>query len=201
MSVAIYERVSSGKQKIDSQHPDLQRWADAQTEAVSWFSDTATGRTMERKGFDALMKLVRARKIRTLVVWRIDRLGRTAKGLTALFEELQTLNCNFISLREGIDLNTPAGRLIANVLASVGQYETEVRGERIAAGLAAKKLRVARGEETWANGRPVGSGHKATPEVCRAVRAEAARGTSKVAIARMFKLSRQTVYVILNSAE
>jgi DNA invertase Pin-like site-specific DNA recombinase len=62
---------------------------------------------------------------------RLDRLGRTAKGLTALFEELQSRHVGLVLLGEGLDLSTPAGRLLANVLASVSQYESEVRGERV----------------------------------------------------------------------
>ena len=73
------------------------------------------------------------------VVWRLDRLGRTAKGLTALFEELQRLGVGLVSLKEGLDLSTAAGCLMANVLASVAQFETELRSERILAGQAAAR--------------------------------------------------------------
>jgi DNA invertase Pin-like site-specific DNA recombinase len=62
--------------------------------------------------------------------------------LTALFDELVALKVNFVSLKDGIDLSTPAGRLIANVRASVASYETEVRAERIAAGKAAKTAKI-----------------------------------------------------------
>src|SRR5262249_23926352 len=94
-----------------------------------------------------------------VVVWRLDRLGRTAKGLTALFEELVAMKVDFVSLEDGIDLRTPAGRLIANVLASVASYGTEIRAERIAAGIAAKRDR----GEPWGNGRPKGTPNKLTP--------------------------------------
>ena len=65
----------------------------------------------------------------------MDRLGRTAKGLLTLLDELQPLNVGFVSLREGFDLSTPAGRLMAGVLASVAAYEIEVRKERQLAGI------------------------------------------------------------------
>src|SRR5262245_46810175 len=70
---------------------------------------------------------------------RIDRLGTKAKGLLTLLEELQALGVGFVSLREGFDLATPAGRLMAGVLASVAAYETEVRKERQLAGIARAK--------------------------------------------------------------
>lgn len=62
-------------------------------------------------------------EVSTIVVWRLDRLGRTASGLTKLFDELRARKVNLVSLRDGLDLATPAGRLMANVFASVAQYE------------------------------------------------------------------------------
>jgi hypothetical protein len=74
-------------------------------------------------------------------VGRLDRLGRTAKGLTSLFEDLIRWKVNLISLKDGLDLVTPAGRLMANILAGVAAYETEVRAERTLAGQAAARER------------------------------------------------------------
>src|SRR5271165_2624668 len=136
---------------------------------------------MSRPSWDRLMADVRKGTIKRIVCWRLDRLGRTASGLTRLFDELIAAGVTLVSLRDGIDLLTPAGRLIANVLASVAQYETEVRGERIRAGIDVKR---ARGEK-WGNGRPKGSAHKATPEVCEQVKRMAAEGTKKAVIARV----------------
>jgi DNA invertase Pin-like site-specific DNA recombinase len=104
---------------------------------------------MARDGFGKLMDAVRAGEVTKVVVWRLDRLGRTARGLTELFEEFQALGVTLISLKEGVDLSTPAGRLICNVLASVAQFETEVRGERQRAGIEAAK---AQGKK-WGGGR------------------------------------------------
>ena len=211
MTTAIYERVSSRGQKTDSQHHDLAAWAkgkQASGEAVRWYEDTFTGKSMDRPGMTRLLADIRAGKIRTLVVWRLDRLGRTAKGLTALFEELVTLKVNFISLRDGIDLATPAGRLIANVLASVAAYETEVRGERIAAGKAAKQAKIdaivrAGGTPPPVNkgGRPKGIPYKVTPTVERMILAMRADGKKVAHIARELNLSRQTVYEVLRRHE
>jgi DNA invertase Pin-like site-specific DNA recombinase len=72
--------------------------------------------------------------IDTLVVWRLDRLGRTAKGLIGLFDDLVCWKVNLISLKDGLDLTTASGRLMANILAGLAAYETEVRAERIRAG-------------------------------------------------------------------
>jgi len=74
-----------------------------------------------------------------VVVWRLDRLGRTASGLTTLFDELRNRKVNLVSIKDGLDLSTAAGRLMANVLSSVTQYDNEVRSERQAEGIAVAK--------------------------------------------------------------
>src|SRR5262245_49143099 len=122
--VALYLRVSSNGQDTRSQEPDLQRWAEAQDHPVVWYKDKATGKTMDRPGWRKLETAMRHGKVSAVVVWRIDRLGRTAKGLTSLFADLQERKVNLVSLRDGLDLGTAAGRLMAHVLASVAQYET-----------------------------------------------------------------------------
>src|SRR4030095_16848393 len=132
--VAVYARVSSNGQDTKSQEPDLKRWADAQDAPMRWYRDKATGKNMERPGWAKLEAAIRQGKVSAVVVWRIDRLGRTARGLTALFDDPREGKFNLVSIGDGLDLSTAAGRLMANVLASVAQYETEVRGERVAAG-------------------------------------------------------------------
>ena len=158
--VAIYVRVSSRNQDTASQKPDLERWAAEQKE-----TDQVVQRQIHRQD-DGSSRLAQAGSrhparqcIYRIVVWRLDRLGRTAKGLTALFQELQDRKVGLVSIREGLDLSTPAGRLMAHVLASVAQYETEVRGERILAGQAAAR---AAGKH-W-GGSKAGRRVKVTPE-------------------------------------
>ena len=143
---AIYVRVSSRTQDTASQEPDLKRWAKAQKEiTVRWYRDKFSGKTMDRPGFNRLMADVQLGKVGRVAVWRLDRLGRTAKGLLTLLDELQQLGVGFVSLREGFDLGTPAGRLMAGVLASVAAYETEVRKERQLAGAPRPRQKARRG--------------------------------------------------------
>jgi DNA invertase Pin-like site-specific DNA recombinase len=85
---------------------------------------------MDREAWNRLDADIRLGKVSTVIVWR---LGRTASGLTALFENLQSRKINLVSIKDGVDLSTAAGRLMANVLASVAAYENEVKGERIIA--------------------------------------------------------------------
>jgi DNA invertase Pin-like site-specific DNA recombinase len=117
-------------------------------------------------------------------------------GLTTFLERLEQEGIGFFSLKDGFDLSSPASRFTLNVLASVAKFETEVRAERIAAGIAAKKAR----GESWANGRPKGSRHKATDEVRRQITRMKQQGEKVAVIARVFKISRQTVYQVLMDA-
>ncbi len=186
--------MSSRDQSHASQLPDLERWVATREGSVEWYRDTFTGRTMTRPGMDRLMADIRAGKVGTLVVWRLDRLGRTAKGLTSLFEELREMGVGLVSLKDGLDLSTPAGRLMAHVLASVAAYETEVRAERVAAGQAAAK----KNGKTW-GGSKRGWRWKVAPEQVTAIKEMKAAGKPVAHIARVTKLSRPTIYHVLRS--
>ena len=194
--VAIYLRVSTRKQDTRSQEPDLKVWAEhsANGHPVKFYRDQMTGKTMDRPGWNRLEADIDAGKVSTLVVWRMDRLGRTASGLTEVFEKLQARRVNFVSLKDGIDLSTAAGRLIANVLASVAEYESEIRSERVRAGQDAARASGKR----WGGSKP-GRRLKVTDEAEQTIRRMAAEGASKAAMARATGLSRPTVYAILAS--
>ena len=126
---AIYVRVSTGRQDHASQIPDLERWATAHDGPVVWYRDKFTGRTMDRPGMDKLTRALEAGRIDRIVVWRLDRLGRTSTGLCSLFDDLRQRKVDLVSLKDGFSLNTPAGRLHARIIASVAEYETEVTHE------------------------------------------------------------------------
>ncbi len=196
--IAIYMRVSKTRgQEFASQEPDLKRWAEnapGPDEEVRWYRDRFTGKSMERPGFEKLLRAVEAGEISTLVVWRLDRLGRTAKGLTALFDDLHGRKVNLVSIRDGLDLSTPAGRLMANVLGSVAAYETEVRAERIAAGQEAARAAGKR----WGGSKP-GRRLKVTVEQEQAILRMNAEGAGVTTIARATGLSRPTIYRVLGT--
>lgn len=189
---AIYCRVSSRDQSHASQTPDLERWASAHDGAVVWFHDKFTGKTMDRPGMAKLMADLRAGKIERIVVWRLDRLGRTTKGLCQLFDELGEQKVDLISLKDGFSLASPAGRLHARILASVAEYETEVRAERVAAGQAVAR----KNGKKW-GGSKKGWRWKVTDDQLAAVHEMRAAGKPIAQIARVTSLSRPTIYRIL----
>jgi DNA invertase Pin-like site-specific DNA recombinase len=192
MSTAIYIRVSSKQQDTASQEPELKRWQAAHAIDAVMYKDRFTGKTMDRPGWSKLMADVRAGKIEQVVCWRLDRLGRTASGLTKLFDELREKKVNLVSLKDGLDLSTPSGRLMANVLASVSQFETEIRAERVLAGQAAAKA----AGKVW-GGSEKGRRLKVTDEQVTTIKRMNREGEKVTAIARSTGLTRPTVYAYL----
>ena len=141
---AIYLRVSSKSQTTASQEPELKRWAAAEQAAggvVDWYRDKFTGKTMDRPGWGKLWEGILHGDYSRLVIWRLDRLGRTAREVIPLLEDLPDRGVALVSLREGFDLSTPGGRLFTTMLAGFAQYETEVRSERQRAGITAARAK------------------------------------------------------------
>lgn len=196
--VAAYLRVSSRQQDATSQKADLDRWLAhyASDREVVRYEDQSSGITMARPGWIKLMKAVEAGSVERIVVWRLDRLGRTAKGLTKLFDDLPRKNVGLVSVRDGLDLETAAGRLMANVLASVAQYETEIRAERVHAG----QQRARAEGKTWGGSKP-GRLLTLTTEQVQTILRLCEEGMSKAKIARATGVSRPTVYRVLRQHE
>lgn len=191
-TTAIYVRVSTKEQSHASQLPDLERWVAAHDGPVEWFRDTFSGRSMDRPGMEALIEAMRQGKIDRIVVWRLDRLGRTTRGLCQLFDQLREWSINLVSLKDGFSLDSAAGRLHARILASVAEFETEVRAERVAAGQA-----VARRQGKRWGGSKKGWRWKVSDDQLDAVH-EMRAGSKPIAqIARVTGLSRPTIYRVL----
>jgi site-specific DNA recombinase len=112
MRAAIYARVSTFDQERRNQLRELRRYCDARGWQATEFVDKGvSGARESRPALDELGKAARRRKFDTLVVWRLDRLGRNLRHLIMLLDELTALGVGFVSLGEGIDTSTPAGRL------------------------------------------------------------------------------------------
>lgn len=193
---AIYARVSSKSQDHRSQLPDLERWAESHDGEVVWFKDKFTGKTMNRPGMDRMLDALRTGKLDRIVVWRLDRLGRTTRGLCDLFDELRDRKADLVSIKDGFSLDSPAGRLHARILASVAEYENEVRAERIRCGQA-----VARSKgKTW-GGSEKGWRWKVTDDQVNAIHEMKSAGRKITEIARITGLSRPTIYRVLREVE
>ena len=129
-----YARVSTGDQDTRLQHDALQAAG-----CYRIFTDTASGSLQSRPELDKLLDQLRPGD--TLVVWRLDRLGRSIRHLIDQLSELQDRGIEFRSLQENIDTTTSGGRLVFHIFASLAEFERDLIRERTNAGLAAARAR------------------------------------------------------------
>lgn len=194
--IAIYVRVSSKSQTHASQEPDLKRWAETQAPLpVQFYFDKKSGKTQEREGWQKLEKDLRAGKLAKVACWKIDRLGRTARELLMLFNELRERKVDLVCVAGGImGLDTAEGRLMAGIVAQFAEYDNECRSERIVAGQSAAR---AKGKK-WGGSKP-GVRKVVTDTQLKVVRQLHAERTPIAHIAKAVSLSRQTIYTLLKS--
>ena len=134
---AIYARVCTLDQEPENQLQELRRYVQARGWTGLEFVDHGVSGTKDRRpALDRLVADAKRRKVDTVVVWRLDRLGRSLKHLVTLLDDFQALGVGFVSLGEGIDLQTPAGRLQLHILAALSEFERDRIVERVMAGLA-----------------------------------------------------------------
>ncbi len=133
---AVYARVSTVDQEPENQLQELRQYVQARSWTAQEYVDKGVSGTKDRRpALDRLVADARQRKVDTVVVWRLDRLGRSLRHLLTLLDELQALGVGFVSLGEGIDLQTPAGRLQLHILAALSEFERARVVERVQAGL------------------------------------------------------------------
>ena len=129
-----YARVSTIDQNLELQIVALQK---AGCEKI--YQDQISGTKTNRPGLNMALEVLR--KNDTLVVWKLDRLGRTVKGLIDLVNFLHQKGIHFKSITDNVDTSTPSGRFFFHVMASLAQMERELMAERTKAGLAAAKAK------------------------------------------------------------
>jgi DNA invertase Pin-like site-specific DNA recombinase len=180
-----YIRVST-----TDQNPQLQRDALDQAGCDRIFIDHASGKTEARPGLGALLEQLRPGD--TVIIWRLDRLGRSLRHLIDIAADIDRRGVALVSLRENLDTSTPGGRLIFHVFGALAEFERDLIRERTAAGLAAARARGRRG------GRPT----VWTPAKLATARAMHASGQHDIAtIARVLGVSRASVYRALATTD
>ena len=133
-----YARVSTTDQTLDLQKDALQ-----QAGCTKIFTDTASGAKAERTGLDEALNYVRAGD--TLVVWRLDRLGRSLNHLIETITGLNNRHIGFKSITENIDTTTSGGKLIFHIFGALAEFERDIIRERTQAGLTAARARGRKG--------------------------------------------------------
>lgn len=175
-----YMRVSS---ESDRQNTNLQRDAlqAAGVDTRHLYEDRASGAKDDRPGLAQALEFLRPGDV--LVVWKLDRLGRSLPHLLAIVNTLKDRQVAFRSLTEGMDTTTPSGELLFHVFGALAQYERALTRERVSAGLAAARRR----------GRIGGRPPVITGEKLESILAALDAGMSKAAICRTFGVKRTTL--------
>ena len=140
MRAAIYARVSTFDQEPENQLQELRRYVEARAwNAVDYVDRGVSGAKDRRPSLDHLLAEARRRRFDVVVVWRLDRLGRNLRHLLTMLEEFAALGIAFVSLNEGIDATTPAGKLQMHILGAIAEFERARIAERVKAGPAARQ--------------------------------------------------------------
>lgn len=192
--IAVYGRVSTDAQSHASQLREVRaylrrRWPKAE---VNEYLDKASGARFSRSALDALMAEVRRGRVDVLIVYKLDRLGRSLQHLAQLIGEFEAHGTALVATSQGIDTSesNPAGRLQMHVLAAVAEFERSVIRERINAGLAAAR------ERGTILGRPRTLHRHAT-----AVEKLSRRGLSGRRIAAKLNIPSGSVFAVLKSVK
>jgi DNA invertase Pin-like site-specific DNA recombinase len=173
-----YARVSTGEQNLDLQLDALKKAGCEQL-----FHDEMNGAKAERPGLTKALQFLRPGD--TLVVWRLDRLGRSLKDLIARMEELRSRTIGFKSLHESIDTTSPAGKLQFHIFSALAEFERDLIRERTMAGLRAARAR----------GRFGGSKPKLTPEKVKVAASLMKNKTNTIKdICKTLGVGRATLY-------
>lgn len=183
----LYARVSTHDQQtlpmqLSAMHDYVKKrgWS-----VAAEIKDIGSGASLRQERQD-LLAAARRREIDSVVVWRLDRWGRSLVDLVTTLQELASLNVGFVSLSEALDMTTPSGRALAGMLAVFAEFERDILRDRVKAGIAQAR------KEGKPHGRPR-TVAKRTPEIKKLFR----RGLSKREIAKRLDISRTSVRRLL----
>lgn len=172
-----YARVSTKKQSLDMQLDELKRYG-----CEEIITEKESGAKRDRKELQLLLS--KLRKDDTLVVYKLDRLGRTMHQLVNLLQEFNEKGIHFVSIKDGIDTSTTMGRFLFHIFGAMAEMEREVINERVISGVAAAKAR----------GREGGRKKAHTPQQIQGMLEMLASGKTKVEVCEMFDVARATLY-------
>ena len=185
--IACYCRVSSRRQKTDSQKAEITRWLTShgvELAAVQWFEDIETGMTMRRSAFEQMQRAIFDGAVNTVVVWKLDWLSRRQHEGITLLADWCARDVRVVVVTQQIDLRGAVGRMVASVLFGLAEIEMEYRQERQAAGIAVAKRRgVYRGRQKGTT--------KARPRRATVLRRQ---GLTVPEIANALQVSQRTVF-------
>jgi DNA invertase Pin-like site-specific DNA recombinase len=181
--VALYARVSThDQQTLPMQLETMRAYAEREGWQIALAVEEVGSGAKTRPRREELLRAGRRREIDVIVVWRLDRWGRSLVDLVSTLQEVTALNVGFVSLSEALDLTTPAGRASAGMLAVFAEFERDILRDRVKAGIAQARK----------EGRPHGRSAKIAGKSTE-IRDLAQNGLSKSAIAKQLKIGRTSV--------
>ncbi len=142
MRAAIYARVSTNDQTNTIQIRELTEYVQRRGwEVAGVYQDQMSGKTASRPGLNQLIADARLRKFDVVLVWKLDRFGRSLVHCVGAIQELQALGIRFLAISQGLDTDksNPTSQLLMHILAAVAQFERELIHERVSAGMRAAK--------------------------------------------------------------
>lgn len=137
MKVALYCRVSTTDQEVQTQLDVLRRLCTHQSYEIykEYIDIGESGKKSSRPSFDQMLKDMRQYKFRAIIVYKLDRIGRSLPHLINLFEEFSKKGIQFISATQNINSTTPEGKLFMRMLMILAEYERELTVDRVKAGM------------------------------------------------------------------
>ena len=190
--IAVYIRVSSTSQKTDSQKAEIRQWLKAhrvKPSSVQWFEDIETGTTLNRKAFQRLQTAIFKGGVKTVVVWKLDRLARKIRDGINSIADWCDKGIRIVSVTQQIDLSGATGHLLASLLFGIAEIELQHSKERQKAGIAvAKKNGVYTGRQSGTT--------ISNPERARELKT---KGNTPLEIAHALNVSKRTVFRYLKT--
>lgn len=138
MTVACYVRVSTRHQKDDGQRAEIQKWLDGNgidPRQVEWYADKETGTSLKRDQFDRLQRDIFSGKVKTVVLWKLDRLSRRLRDGVNVLADWCDRGLKIVVVTQALEFNGAIGRTLAALLLGLAEIENEYRRERQAAGI------------------------------------------------------------------
>lgn len=189
LRTAIYARVSTADQTVKNQLPALRQYATARGWKVTHeLVDRASGSNQKRPGFEELIGLARRRAIDAILVYRLDRFGRSTRELLNTWSELDGLGVRFVSHSEQMDFGSAAGKVMFAVISAMAEFERDLIRERVKLGMARAR----------SEGKHVG---RPTSVPIAEIRRRLGCRDSPSLIARELGVARASVYRVRASAE
>ena len=184
MKVIVYARVSTKEQKLESQLDQIKKYCEfRQHEVIQIYSDKLSGKNIDRTGFQKMMKDLESKVLpcEGLVIFKLDRIGRSVKDLVDIVSRVKAMDLSFISINDNIDTSSSTGRLFFHMMSAIAEYERDLILERTKIG---RDYALAAGKKF---------GRKSKDIKIQEILDLKNMGVSITKIAKKFKVSRGTI--------